>query len=64
MAADTVIQLRAQTMADHTGGKSVLPMGSLYEAAMLIFFDIVSIVLRERTVQTMEGMRSRHTHLE
>jgi 6-phospho-3-hexuloisomerase len=39
-------------------------MGSLYEAAMLIFFDIVSIVLRERTGQTMDGMRSRHTNLE
>jgi 6-phospho-3-hexuloisomerase len=63
-AADTVIHLRAQTMADDKGGSSVLPMGSLYEAAMLIFFDIVSIVLRERTVQTMEGLRSRHTNLE
>ena len=63
-AADTVIHLRAQTMADDKGGRSVLPMGSLYEAAMLVFFDIVSIVLRERTGQTMEGMRSRHTNLE
>lgn len=63
-AADTVIHLRAQTMADDTGGTSVLPMGSLYEAAMLIFFDIVSIRLRERTGQTMEEMRSRHTNLE
>jgi 6-phospho-3-hexuloisomerase len=63
-AADTVIHLRAQTMADDKGGRSVLPMGSLYEVAMLIFFDIVSIVLRERTGQTMEGMRGRHTNLE
>jgi 6-phospho-3-hexuloisomerase len=63
-AADTVIHLRAQTMADDKGGRSVLPMGSLYEAAMLIFFDVVSIVLREQTAQTMEGMRSRHTNLE
>ena len=46
------------------GGASVLPMGSLYEAAMLIFFDIVSILLRERTGQTMESMRGRHTNLE
>jgi 6-phospho-3-hexuloisomerase len=63
-AADTVIHLLAQTMADDKGGTSVLPMGSLYEAAMLIFFDIVSIRLRERTGQTMEQMRSRHTNLE
>jgi 6-phospho-3-hexuloisomerase len=63
-AADSVIHLRAQTMADDKAGASVLPMGSLYEAAMLIFFDIVSIVVRERTGQTMEGMRARHTNLE
>ena len=63
-AADVVIHLRAQTMADDKGGRSVLPMGSLYEAVMLIFFDIVSIVLRESTGQTMEGMRGRHTNLE
>jgi 6-phospho-3-hexuloisomerase len=62
--ADAVIHLRAQTMADDKGGTSVLPMGSLYEAAMLVFFDIVSIVLRERTGQTVEGMRGRHTNLE
>ena len=77
-SADTVIHLRAQTMADDLprkisdfsgtpedrGGASVLPMGSLYEAVMLIFFDIVSILLRERTGQTMDGMRGRHTNLE
>lgn len=62
--ADTVIYLRAQTMADDRGGSSVLPMGSLYEASMLLFFDVVSIRLRERTGQTMEAMRSRHTNLE
>lgn len=62
--ADAVITLRAQTMADDRGGASILPMGSLYEAAMLVFFDIVSIRLRERTGQTMEDMRSRHTNLE
>lgn len=62
--ADSVIHIRAQTMADDRGGTSVLPMGSLYEASMLIFFDIVSIRLRERTGQTMDGMRSRHTNLE
>ena len=64
-SADTVIHVRAQTMADDRSGKaSVLPMGSLYEAALLIFFDIVSILLRERTGQTMDGMRARHTNLE
>jgi len=68
-AADAVIHIRAQTMADDMprddrSGSSVLPMGSLYEAAMLVFFDITSIVLRERTGQSMEQMRGRHTNLE
>jgi 6-phospho-3-hexuloisomerase len=64
-SVDTVLHLRAQTMADDRGSKkSVLPMGSLYEAAMLLFFDVVSIVLRERTSQSGEDMRGRHTNLE
>ena len=63
-SAHAVVHVRAQTMADDRGGKSVLPMGSLYEAALLVFFDIVSILLRERTGQTMVGMRARHTNLE
>lgn len=64
-SADAVIHLRAQTMADDQGTRqSVLPMGSLYEAAQLVFFDIVTILLRERTGQTMDAMRERHTNLE
>ena len=64
-SVDTVIHLHAQTMADDRSAKtSVLPMGSLYEAAMLLFFDIVSIVLRRRTGQSGEDMRGRHTNLE
>ena len=62
--ADAAIHIRAQTMADDRGSGSVLSMGSLYEAAMLVFFDVVSILLRERTGQTMDEMRSRHTNLE
>ncbi len=63
--ADTVIHLPAQTMAnDTTSPNSILPMGSLYEAAQLIFFDLITIILRERTGQTPEMMRRRHTNLE
>src|SRR5262245_61145682 len=63
--ADATIHLPAQTMADDQAGKvSVLPMGSLYEVAQLIFFDLISIMLRERTGQTSEEMRARHTNLE
>ena len=63
--ADVVVELPAQTMADDSGrNTSLLPMGSLYEAAQLIFFDLISISLREKTGQTPEQMRARHTNLE
>jgi 6-phospho-3-hexuloisomerase len=39
-------------------------MGSLYEAAQLVFFDLVSILLRDKTGQTPDQMRQRHTNLE
>lgn len=64
-AADVVVVLPAQTMADDQGGPtSLLPMGSLYEAVQLVFFDLISILLRERTQQTPDQMRHRHTNLE
>jgi 6-phospho-3-hexuloisomerase len=63
--ANAVIALPAQTMAnDRTSSGSLLPMGSLYEAAQLVFFDLVSILLREKTGQTPDQMRHRHTNLE
>jgi 6-phospho-3-hexuloisomerase len=43
---------------------ALLPMGSLYEAALLLVFDLAAIRLRERTGQSPEEMRSRHTNLE
>jgi 6-phospho-3-hexuloisomerase len=39
-------------------------MGSLYEAAQLLFFDVISIMLRERSGQSPDEMRARHTNLE
>jgi len=63
--ADVVVELPAQTMANDRGGPaSLLPMGSLYEAAQLIFFDLISILLREKTGQSPDQMRARHTNLE
>lgn len=63
--ADVVIYLPAQTMANHsTPSRSLLPMGSLYEAAQLVFFDVISILLREKMGQSPDEMRARHTNLE
>jgi 6-phospho-3-hexuloisomerase len=63
--ADVVIHLPAQTMAnDNSPSRSLLPMGSLYEAAELIFFDLISILLREKMGQSPDEMHARHTNLE
>jgi 6-phospho-3-hexuloisomerase len=64
-AADIVFTIPAQTMADDTGaGLSVLPMGSLFETAQMIVFELVVLALRERLSETAETMRARHTNLE
>lgn len=63
--ANVVIHLPAQTMASDTvAPTSILPMGSLYEAAQLVFFDLISICLREKMGQSPDEMRMRHTNLE
>lgn len=64
-AVDHVIHLEAQTMADdQTGGQSVLPMGSLYEAAQFLFFEMVILHLREKMGLSADAMRANHTNLE
>ncbi len=62
--ADDVIVLPAQTMADDSEAASLLPMGSIFEEAMLIFFDLIALMLRDQTDQTSEQLRRRHTNLE
>jgi 6-phospho-3-hexuloisomerase len=62
--ADVAIHLPAQTMADDRGGAGLLPMGSTYEIALLILFDLVALMLLQRTGQTMEQVRGRHFNLE
>jgi 6-phospho-3-hexuloisomerase len=62
---DVVTVIPAQTMADDRGGNlSVLPMGSLFETAQMIFFELVILKLRPRFSETSETMRARHTNLE
>jgi len=63
--ADIVLPIPAQTMADDTGGAvSVLPMGSLYEGAQYILFEVMILQLRDRLGVTPEAMRANHTNLE
>ncbi len=62
---DVVTVIPAQTMADDRGARlSVLPMGSLFETAQMIAFELVILKLRPRFHETAETMRARHTNLE
>ena len=62
---DVVTVIPAQTMADDRGAKlSVLPMGSLFETAQMIAFELAILKLRPRFGETSETMRARHTNLE
>jgi 6-phospho-3-hexuloisomerase len=65
-AADKIVYLPAQTMADDAEGKatSILPMGSLYELVLFVFAEIVVLELLERTGRTFGQARDRHTNLE
>ncbi len=64
--ADFVLHLPAQTMADDQGEAktSVLPMGSLYEGALFILFEIMILKLIEKLGITPEAMRANHTNME
>lgn len=62
---DVVTVIPAQTMASDRAAKvSVLPMGSLFETAEMIAFEIAVLKLRPRFGETAETMRARHTNLE
>jgi 6-phospho-3-hexuloisomerase len=63
--ADFTLHIPAQTMANDQGGMlSVLPMGSLFEMAQMLVFEIVVLKLRDRLGETAQTMRARHTNLE
>jgi 6-phospho-3-hexuloisomerase len=62
---DIVTVIPAQTMADDRGANlSVLPMGSLFETAQMIFFELAILKLRPRFHERSDTMRARHTNLE
>jgi 6-phospho-3-hexuloisomerase len=64
-AADLVLTIPAQTMADdRRPSTSVLPMGSLYEGAQYVLFEVMILKLRDRLGISAEAMRANHTNLE
>ena len=64
-AADLVLTIPVQTMArDGAGATSVLPMGSVFEGALFLLFELLVLDLRRRLNQSAEAMRARHANLE
>ena len=62
---DVVTIIPAQTMADdRVTNSSILPMGSLFETAQMVFFEMVVLKLRPLLNESIETMRARHTNLE
>lgn len=64
--ADLILHLPAQTMADDLGTAktSVLPMGSLFEGALFVLFEVMVLKLKSRLNISAEDMRANHTNLE
>jgi 6-phospho-3-hexuloisomerase len=64
--ADFILTIPAQTMADDQDDKktSVLPMGSLFEGALFVLFEVMILKLRDRLKIDPELMRANHTNLE
>jgi 6-phospho-3-hexuloisomerase len=63
--ADVVLHVPAQTMASDQGeAASVLPMGSLYEGALYVAFELLVLAVRDRLGVRPAAMRANHTNLE
>ena len=64
--ADFMLLIPAQTMASDQGASrtSVLPMGSVFEGALFLLFEIMVLKLRALLGATPEEMRARHTNME
>ena len=64
-AAAATVHLPAQTMASDQGpATSILPMGSVFEGAMFLVFELAILALGERLGTSAAEMRDRHTNLE
>lgn len=64
--ADVTLLIPAQTMASDQGDTrtSVLPMGSAFEGALFVLFEVMVLKLKALLGASAEAMRVRHTNME
>ena len=64
--ADATLLIPAQTMANDQGPQktSVLPMGSVFEGALFLLFEVMVLKLKSLAGASPEAMRARHTNME
>lgn len=64
--ADFTLLIPAQTMANDQGAQktSVLPMGSVFEGALFLLFEVMVLKLKDLIGVSPEAMRARHTNME
>ena len=63
--ADEVLVLPAQTMANDQGpAVALLPMGSVFEGALFLLFEVIILKLKAALDVSAETMRGNHTNLE
>ena len=62
--ATHILGIPARTMARDEEASGILPMGSVYEGALFVLFELLVARLCDRLGQTPETMRARHTNLE
>jgi 6-phospho-3-hexuloisomerase len=63
--SDEILVLRGQTMAnDQSDNVSILPMGSVFEGALFVLFEVMILKLKTKLNVTDHAMRANHTNLE
>ncbi|WP_298831008.1 6-phospho-3-hexuloisomerase [uncultured Planococcus sp.] len=62
--SDIQIEIPAQAKADGTSGKSIQPMGSLFEQSLLLFYDAVILRFMDKKGLNSDTMYGRHANLE
>lgn len=62
--ADIVIEIPAQAKAEGSSGKSIQPMGSLFEQSLLLFYDAVILRFMDKKELKSDVMYGRHANLE